>query len=95
METPVGVALVVVDEKGVLRAFDFADYEPRMRKLMGRHYPGMELIPGRAPDPCASPSPVTSRVTWAPSTASPGPPTAPTSNARSGTRSARSRPAKP
>ncbi|CAN5875346.1 methylated-DNA--[protein]-cysteine S-methyltransferase [soil metagenome] len=50
VETPVGVALVVVDERGVLRAFDFADYEPRMRKLMGRHYPGMELIPGRAPD---------------------------------------------
>ena len=50
VETPVGVALVVVDEKGVLRAFDFADYEPRMRKLMGRHYPGMDLNPGRAPD---------------------------------------------
>ncbi|WP_310542376.1 methylated-DNA--[protein]-cysteine S-methyltransferase [Phenylobacterium sp.] len=51
VETPVGEVLVVVDEAGVLRAFDFADYEPRMRKLMGRHYPGMELIPGRAPDP--------------------------------------------
>ena len=50
VETPVGVALVVVDEKGVLRAFDFADYEPRMRKLMSRHYPGMDLNPGRAPD---------------------------------------------
>jgi methylated-DNA-[protein]-cysteine S-methyltransferase len=50
VETPVGVALIVVDEAGVLRAFDFDDYEPRMRRLMGRHYPGVELAPGRAPD---------------------------------------------
>ncbi|WP_421931004.1 methylated-DNA--[protein]-cysteine S-methyltransferase [Phenylobacterium sp.] len=48
--TPVGEALLVVDEAGVLRAFDFADYEPRMRTLMGRHYPGMALTPGQAPD---------------------------------------------
>ena len=51
VETPVGEAFVVVDEKGVLRAFDFADYESRMLKLMGRHYPGMALIPGRALEP--------------------------------------------
>ena len=50
VETPVGVALVVADENGVLRAFDFADYEGRMRKLMGRHYPGLALTPGRAPE---------------------------------------------
>ena len=50
VETPVGEALVVVDEAGVLRAFDFADYEARMLRLMGRHYPGMALTPGRAPD---------------------------------------------
>ena len=50
VETPVGVALIVVDEAGVLRAFDFADYEARMRRLMGRHYPGMDLTPGRAPE---------------------------------------------
>lgn len=51
VETPVGEALVVVDETGVLRAFDFADYEARMLRLMGRHYPGMALTPGRAPEP--------------------------------------------
>ncbi|MES2723575.1 MAG: methylated-DNA--[protein]-cysteine S-methyltransferase [Pseudomonadota bacterium] len=51
VETPVGEALVVVDEAGVLRAFDFADYESRMLKLMGRHYPGMALTLGRAPEP--------------------------------------------
>ncbi|HQT53485.1 MAG: methylated-DNA--[protein]-cysteine S-methyltransferase [Phenylobacterium sp.] len=51
VETPVGEALVVVDEAGVLRAFDFADYEARMLRLMGRHYPGMALTPGRAPEP--------------------------------------------
>ena len=46
LATPVGEALLVVDEDGVLRAFDFSDYEPRMRALMARHYPGMELRPG-------------------------------------------------
>jgi len=51
VETPVGEALVVVDEAGVLRAFDFADYEARMLRLMGRHYPGMSLTPGCAPEP--------------------------------------------
>ncbi len=50
LATPVGEALLVVDEAGTLRAFDFADYEPRMRTLMGRHYPGMEIDPGRAPE---------------------------------------------
>lgn len=47
--TPVGEALIVVDEAGVLRAIDFADYEPRMRRLMGRHYPGLEPADGSAP----------------------------------------------
>ncbi|WP_340645311.1 methylated-DNA--[protein]-cysteine S-methyltransferase [Phenylobacterium sp.] len=50
LETPVGVALLVVDENGVLRAFDFADYETRMRTLMGRHYPRLDLTRGRAPE---------------------------------------------
>ena len=49
VETPVGEAMVVVDEAGVLRAFDFTDHEHRMRRLMGRHYPGMALTPGPAP----------------------------------------------
>lgn len=47
--TPIGEALLVTDEMGDLRAFDFADYEPRMRKLMARHYGAMALSPGPAP----------------------------------------------
>ncbi len=47
--TPIGVALVAVDETGALRAFDFEDYEPRMRTLMRRHYGDMALADGRAP----------------------------------------------
>ncbi len=49
--TPIGVALVAVDEAGALRAFDFEDYEPRMRTLMRRHYGDMPLTEGRAPAP--------------------------------------------
>lgn len=47
--TPIGVALVAVDETGALRAFDFEDYELRMRTLMRRHYTDMPLVQGRAP----------------------------------------------
>ena len=49
LETPVGVALIVTDEAGVLRAFDFEDYEPRMRRLMRLHYGATPLEAGPAP----------------------------------------------
>jgi methylated-DNA-[protein]-cysteine S-methyltransferase len=47
--TPIGEALIVTDETGALRAFDFADYEARMRTLMRRHYGPMALEPGETP----------------------------------------------
>lgn len=47
--TPIGEALVVTDETGALRAFDFADYEARMRTLMRRHYGEMALEAGVTP----------------------------------------------
>lgn len=47
--TPIGDALVVTDETGALRAFDFTDFEPRMRTLMRRHYGDMSLEPGVTP----------------------------------------------
>jgi methylated-DNA-[protein]-cysteine S-methyltransferase len=50
MATPIGEALVVVDEAGALRAFDFSDFESRMRTLMRRHYGDMPLQDGRVPD---------------------------------------------
>jgi methylated-DNA-[protein]-cysteine S-methyltransferase len=38
IDTPIGAALVVTDESGRLRALDWHDCEPRMRRLLGRHY---------------------------------------------------------
>jgi methylated-DNA-[protein]-cysteine S-methyltransferase len=50
LATPIGEALVAVDEAGALRAFDFSDFESRMRTLMRRHYGDMVLQEGRIPD---------------------------------------------
>jgi methylated-DNA-[protein]-cysteine S-methyltransferase len=36
--TPIGEMLIVTDREGSLRAVDWADYEPRMRRLLERHY---------------------------------------------------------
>lgn len=47
--TPIGEALVVTDEAGVLRAFDFSDFESRMRTLLRRHYGDMQTHPGSLP----------------------------------------------
>jgi len=51
LETPVGVALIVTDEGGVLRAFNWTDYEPSMRAWIGKHYPKARLAEGRSPEP--------------------------------------------
>jgi methylated-DNA-[protein]-cysteine S-methyltransferase len=49
--TPVGEVLLVTDGEGAVRALDFADYEPRMQRLLRRHC-GTDpmLVHGRAPD---------------------------------------------
>ena len=47
--SPVGDLLVVSDSDGALRALDFADYEARMRTLLGRHYGAFELADGPVP----------------------------------------------
>ena len=36
LATPIGTALLVVDDEGVLRALDWEDYEPRMKELLRR-----------------------------------------------------------
>ncbi len=46
--TPIGTALLVTDEAGGLRAFDFEDYEPRMRRLLRLHYGDTPLAKGSA-----------------------------------------------
>lgn len=50
LPTPIGEALVVVDETGALRAFNWTDYEERMLSWVRRHYPKARLAEGRIPD---------------------------------------------
>jgi len=49
LATPIGEALLVTDQDGVLRALDFADYEHRMHRLLRIHYGGTSLSQGHAP----------------------------------------------
>lgn len=49
IETPIGSALLVTNENGVLRAFDYLDYEARMHKLLRVHYSAVELRTAPAP----------------------------------------------
>ena len=48
--TPLGEVLLVVDADGAVRALDFHDYEPRMMRLLARHYGATPLQSGRAPE---------------------------------------------
>jgi methylated-DNA-[protein]-cysteine S-methyltransferase len=49
LETPIGVALLVSDADGVLRALDWEDYEPRMKELLRLQYGAVVLNEARAP----------------------------------------------
>ncbi len=49
LETPIGVALLVTDADGVLRALDWEDYAPRMKELLRLHYGSVTLNEARAP----------------------------------------------
>lgn len=51
LASPIGEALVVTDEAGRLRAFNWRDYEPKMRAWIARHYPRAALVEGRSPEP--------------------------------------------
>ncbi|WP_428059958.1 methylated-DNA--[protein]-cysteine S-methyltransferase [Brevundimonas sp.] len=51
LASPVGEVLVVTDADGAVRALDFHDYEPRLRRLLTRHYGAVVLSEGRAPQP--------------------------------------------
>jgi len=48
--TPIGTALLATDEAGVLRGFNWTDYEPQMTAWLGRRYPQAKLAEGPAPD---------------------------------------------
>ncbi|MGH6793963.1 MAG: methylated-DNA--[protein]-cysteine S-methyltransferase [Methylocella sp.] len=49
LRTPIGTTLLVTDEAGALRAFDFEDLERRMARLLVRHYGAANLEVGAAP----------------------------------------------
>ena len=48
LSTPIGTALVVTDEAGFLRAYNWTDYEPRVLGWIARHYPKARFGEGRA-----------------------------------------------
>jgi methylated-DNA-[protein]-cysteine S-methyltransferase len=49
LPTPIGIALLVTDAEGVLRALDWEDHEARMMQLLRLQYGAVELTPARAP----------------------------------------------
>jgi methylated-DNA-[protein]-cysteine S-methyltransferase len=49
LATPIGEALVVTDDAGILRAFDWADRQPDMARLLRLHYGSIAPQPGAAP----------------------------------------------
>ena len=51
LPTPLGVMLLVTDDRERLRALDWEDHEPRMRRLLRLHYgpAGSALDPGSSP----------------------------------------------
>ena len=53
LPTPIGEILLAADPDGVVRALDFHDYEPRMMRLLNRHYPRFTLTAGAAPSSAA------------------------------------------
>ena len=49
LPTPIGTALLVTDSDGVLRALDWDDHEPRMRRLLRLQYGAVVLEATRSP----------------------------------------------
>jgi methylated-DNA-[protein]-cysteine S-methyltransferase len=49
LATPIGEALIVTDEAGCLRAFDWADREASMARLLRLHYGALVPAQGAAP----------------------------------------------
>jgi methylated-DNA-[protein]-cysteine S-methyltransferase len=50
LRTPIGEALIVTDEAGRLRAFDWVDRRPAMARLLRLHYGSLAPEPGAAPE---------------------------------------------
>ena len=63
LPTPIGTALLVTDEDGMLRALDWEDHEPRMRQLLRLQYGAVELKDAQAPRKLCVALPAISRAT--------------------------------
>src|ERR1700730_11653217 len=50
LDTPIGLALLVTDAEGILRALDWEDYAARMRELLRLQYGTVVLKEARAPN---------------------------------------------
>lgn len=50
LKTPIGTALLLTDDDGVLRALDWQEFEDRVHREVRLHYRGADMRPGRAPD---------------------------------------------
>jgi methylated-DNA-[protein]-cysteine S-methyltransferase len=50
LHTPIGEALIVTDEHGILRALDWADRQPDMDRLLRLHYGTIAPEAGAAPE---------------------------------------------
>jgi methylated-DNA-[protein]-cysteine S-methyltransferase len=50
LQTPIGIALLVTDPDGALRALDWEDYETRLRQLLRLQYGATVLRAAPAPD---------------------------------------------
>jgi methylated-DNA-[protein]-cysteine S-methyltransferase len=50
LQTPIGIALLVTDADGALRALEWEDYELRLRQLLRLHYGATVLQDAQAPD---------------------------------------------
>lgn len=49
LKTPIGIALLVTDAEGCLRALDWEDYEPRLKELLRLQYGAVILQDARSP----------------------------------------------
>ena len=49
LQTPIGIALLVTDADGILRALDWVEHEPRMRDLLRLQYGAVALTDSRSP----------------------------------------------
>ena len=53
-DSPLGTLLLVTSDDGILRALDYEAYEPRMLRLLGKHYGRFDLAPTAPSRPLGS-----------------------------------------